>query len=248
MAAVVVAVAVAVTTSVAIAQSGDEAHAPTTETIAGSPSPADIALVAKIAGRAATADGVSITDDLTDLLPNIRYERPDGTPRSATDLVVRGAVISVEPGLGFRNAREAQHEGTESDTTQFRFDDPQTDFRTAHLIVKVIEEIGDSEQIAPPQLRIGVVIDGPIDLGALTRGLQAADSFVFFLYEGNPVYAYDPSVYAIAHNALLLTQVDEGGNLSLPGLDARQAKKWLRQASNLAQLKEFAARPVETRD
>lgn len=235
-------------TSVAIAQAGDETAAPAARSADASPSPADIALVAMLAGYVEhrAIEFVRSSDDITRFLPNVKYRDPDGTVRPPLDLVVRGGVIRVEPGAGFVNLPEALHgEYRETDVAAVAYDDPKADFRTVHLVVKVMEEIGDSDQVAPTELRVGVVLYHPIDLAALTRGLQAADSFVFFLYDGNPVF--DPGVWAIAAHANLLTQVDRDGRLSLPGLDAKVAKGVLRKAGTLAQLKQFAAKPDQVR-
>ena len=232
----------------AIAQSGDEAAAPAAQTVAGSPSPADIALVAELAGYVEhrAIEFVQSSDDITKFLPNFKYRDPDGTVRPPLDLVVRGSVIRVEPGVGFVNLPEARHgEDRKTDVGQVAYDDPKADFRTVQLVVKVMEEIGDSEQVAPTELRVGVVHYRPIDLAGLTRGLHAADSFVFFLYDGSPVL--DPGVWAIAAHANLLTQVGADGHLSLPGLDAKVAKAVLRKAGTLAQLKESAAEPDQVR-
>ena len=186
------------------------------------------------------------SDDITKFLPNFKYRDPDGTVRPPLDLVVRGSVIRVEPGAGFVNLPETLHgEDRETDVAKVAYDDPTADFRTVHLVVKAMEEIGDSEQVAPTELRVGVVHYRPIDLAALTRGLKAADSFVFFLYDGSPVF--DPGVWAIAANANLLTQVGTEGRLSLPGLDTKVTKGVLRKDSTLAQLKEFAAKPDQIR-
>lgn len=154
--------------------------------------------------------------------------------------------MRVEPADGYVNLPESFHgEDRETDVARVAYDDPEADFRTVHLVVKVVEEIGDSDQIAPTELRVGAAHRRPIDLAGLTRGLQAADSFVFFLYDGSQVF--DAGVWAVAANANLLTQVDVEGNLSLPGLDAKVAEGVLRKAGTLGQLKEFAARPDQVR-
>jgi hypothetical protein len=246
-AAAVAAVAIAVATSLAIAQSGDDTDYPAPATAAGPASPADVALVHTVASRAHVPGGGF--RDLTDLLPNIKYRQADGPPRPLVDLVVRGRVIRVEPGVAFRNFEEGERtENVTTDITPVAHDDPRADFRTSHLVVNVVEEIGDFELPAPAEIRVGVIHDRPIDLRALTRGLQAADSFVFFLSAGSELFAYDRTVYAIAADATLLTQVAPDGRLSLPGLEPKRAKGLLRTASTLAQLKEFAEKGEEIRE
>lgn len=245
-AAAAVAVAVAVAASVAIAQSSDDPRGPATDTAVESASPADLALVSTVASRAHVPGGGF--GDLTDLLPNIKYRQAKGLARPLVDLVVRGTVLRVEPGTGFRNLEEEERtEDTTSDITPVAYDDPQANFRTSHLIVRVVEEIGSLEKSAPAELRVGVMHNQPLDLAALTRGLQAADSFVFFLSDNSQFYAYDPTVYEIAADATLLTRVEADGRLTLPGVDPRTSERLLKTADTLAELKQFAAGPDQTR-
>ena len=83
-------------TSAAIAQAGDEAAAPAAQTVPAA-SPADIALVAELAGyvQHRAIEFVRSSDDITKFLPNVKYQDPDGTVRPPLDLVVRGSVIRV---------------------------------------------------------------------------------------------------------------------------------------------------------
>ena len=246
--AATVAAAAAVVGTVVITQTGDSLE--TRPYIPGPSAPvssADLARVAVVAGRASQFDWVSPSDDLTDLLPNVRYRQPDGTTRPTCDLVVRGKVVRVEPGPGWRNRTEKEIAATDSDVDRVAFDNPQADFWTAHLVVRVLERIDNFDEPGPAEVRVGVVLYQQPDLASLTRGFQAADSYVFFLEAGSPVYDYDASLYAIAHNTQALTEVDKQGGLSLPGLDDKEAARMLRTASTLAQLKDAAARPTEIR-
>ena len=210
----------------------------------------DLALVAEVAGRTSQFDYLSRSDDLTNLLPNVRYRYPDGTVRPMSDLVVRGQVLRIDPGPGWRNRSEKEIAAArgDSDIRQVAFEDPEADFRHAHLVVRVLEEIGASEPPAPAELRIGVTLHRSPDLAALTRGFQAAESYVFFLHRGSQLYAYDPSLYAIAYSTQALTEVDENDRLSLPGLEHKEAEGVLRRASTLDELKAAAARPTRTRE
>ena len=207
----------------------------------------DLALVAEVAGRTSQFDYLSRSDDLIGLLPNVRYEQPDGTTRPASDLVVRGEVLRVEPGRGWQNRSASEIARSDTDTRAVPFDEPRADFWTAHLVVRVLETIGNADEPAPAEVRIGIAIYRQPDLSALTRGFQAPASYVFFLHHGSALYRYDPSLYAIAHHMQALTEVGDGGRLSLPGLEPQEARRVLRTASTLDELKAAAAEPTRTR-
>jgi hypothetical protein len=188
--------------------------------------------------------------DITALLPNVIYKR-DGQAKTAADRVLNGKVVAVEPGRAFDDFDEGPGAEQTKDTPRHQeldFDDPAADWRTVHLTVDVLEQIGHSSDTSET-VRVGLAVGGS-NIARLRKELTGARSYVFFLQRNSAVFAYDRTIYATARDGTLLTEVHDDCTLSLPRLDGNDAEeaRWLSRARTLGQLKAAAEEPESVRE
>lgn len=203
--------------------------------------------LAIILGRAADLSRPPLPyDDITDLLPNVRYDGPRG-PQPVADVVVRGKVASVEPGRAYHSPNDGNPDGAEID-----FHDPRVEWRTVTLHVDVIETLGPGEDVGS-RVKVGLALAGAMTVEAVRAGFGVIDSAIFFLQKDSPVFAYDESLYADVLDGAFITEVRDDGVLRLPGFERVTRtprftdEKLLSRAATIGALRSEAVRPVVTR-
>lgn len=182
-------------------------------------------------------------DDITDLLPNVEYTSSKGQ-RPIADAVVVGKIVDVQPGVGFDQDELAD----ESRIVQTKFEDPLADYVTAHLVVDVFDRLGPGKSVSD-RITVGLAMNSAADLERIRPDLLSMQSSVFFLVSNSPVFAYDPSLFAIVQDGEMLTEVKDG-QLSIPAKKAvnpEDEKKLLSKAPRLDDLKAAGKRPKEIR-
>lgn len=223
--------------------------APPVESVAPRPtaSPEARRAVAEVLSRASRigAPGVGgrAFDDIVHLLRNFRLVR-DGTSLRASERVVVGRVVAVEAGPGFIDGEEIA-DGVVTPRRKVAFDDPASAYGSVHLEVEVLEQLGSSADDAR-QVRVGLAVNPGTRVELLNEGFVAAESWVFFLDEGGPLFDYDPSLFASASNGRFVTEV-VGDELRLAGFDKRGERYWLRTVDTLSELRKAAERPETVR-
>lgn len=179
--------------------------------------------------------GPALYDDITDLLPNVRYKLPDGE-RALTDAFAFGKIVAVQPGAGFHVVNEDTGEALPVD-----FSDPRARWKTIHLTVQVLEEIGPGEPLGK-EITVGLAVNGSAELATFRDGFLAMGRAIFPLIT-SPVFAYDESLHAIARDGGLLMTVNDG-TLALPFLTNDEERPLLSKANTLDELRRAAEQPV----
>jgi hypothetical protein len=198
--------------------------------------------VAHAARRGRAPDRVSIYNDLSDLLPNARYKYTDGSVRPIVDRVINGNVTAVEPGFGFVDF------GKKKKDNPLSFDDSSATWKTVHLTVDVVDQIGSSADEAST-VRVGIAVNPNVDVGKLREGFLGASSYLLFLYKGSPVFGYDKDIYGMQRDGALLTEVLADGRLDMVAYDGEEEHEFLGGLLTLEDVQAAAARPdraVET--
>ncbi len=87
---------------------------------------------------------------------------------------------------------------------------------TIHVTVDVTRSIADPRApLEPNQIVFGLALDAPVD--AARAELMSLGQVALLLYQPSPVYAYDPSVWAILEDGAFLGLVGTDWVGELPG-------------------------------
>lgn len=170
---------------------------------------------------------------LSERLPNttvVSY----GQEFSASDVAIRGDVVRVEAGSGFRPPPADSPADERTD-----FDDKRSTWKTIHLTVRVIETLAGD---APDEVRVGFTIEPGTSLDEAQQ-LLAVDDAVFLLGRDHPFYDYDRSL--LGSNPDVIATVAADGHLSLPVLDDADEQRLLAGTPDVAALTEAARRPQQ---
>lgn len=155
-----------------------------------------------------------------------------GQEFSASDVAVRGDVISVEKGFGFRTPPvDAPADLMTS------FDDRRSTWKTIHLTVRVTQVLAGE---ASDEIRVGLTIEGDTSMSE-AQELLAVDDAVFLLNHRHPFYDYDASL--LGSNPDVIATIDSDGRLALPVLADADEQRLLAGTPDLPSLVEAGGRP-----
>jgi hypothetical protein len=146
--------------------------------------------------------------DISELLPNVLYERPGGKPEPIVAAVVVGHITAVTPGRA--------HVFGESGRREVAFDQPAM-ARTLHLHVAVDEQIGSGD--VPDRVTVGLAICGSTDPARMARSLEGAGRLLLFLDQPGPVFDYEPGLFSLAEGGYLIATIAKDGQLALPAVE-----------------------------
>jgi hypothetical protein len=173
--------------------------------------------------------------DVAELVDTTTFRTGTKAAAPVTDAVVRGTVTDVTPGRAFTVKGEDAPDGTLTS-----FDDGDAQWRTFHLTVNVAETLSGSTAGNP--IVVGVAFGPDATLERVRSDMKALGEVVLFLNH-SPVFAYDKSVYGTVGDGAFIAPVDGSGVLTLPALDAREARSLLKRGGSVAALRSAAKGP-----
>lgn len=134
------------------------------------------------------------------------------------DLAVEAKVLDINEGVGLRWTFDEN--GENSRKTLTAFDDASAEVRTVHFSLFVDRFIGGNEKVSPgDELQIGLAVSPNVSIDEARRGLENASPAIFFL-ETSPVFDYEPGLFSISEDGLLVAVPDDDGQLTFPSLTA----------------------------
>jgi hypothetical protein len=176
-------------------------------------------------------------ESLIEYLPNTRYRGTDGSSTTLSDAVIVGHVTSVRPGRGFYSPAD-----DDTATLEVPFDDRRAMWRTAHAEVTVTEVLAG--QVTEKEIVVGYVLATSAPFDVLAAGFPALGDLVFFLDSPSPEYRFEPDTWRIAGNGTLLAEVEDGGRLTLPAVEAYRVDQFLAVTPTLDRLRVAAQEPT----
>lgn len=184
---------------------------------------------------------------LDEALPNVRYKRDSKKAVPASEVVVIGTVDEVLPGRAF-----VQNIDKNDSVKEVEFTSPDPSWRTAHLVVRVDREFGETRSKKKvDDITVGLNI-GLTPLAEIAKGFEDLGTLVLFLQPDcsqfdqdgvdisapcTPVFSYDPSLYGVLEDGGLVAVVDDAsGDLTLPFVEAHRAEELLKATRNIRDL------------
>lgn len=149
-------------------------------------------------------------ESLEELLPSVTFRLPGQGLFHPVDAVVLGSITSYEEGPWFSNSAN-------DPPRPLAIGSKEANWKTGHLVVRVIEDIGDTN--VGNDVTVGVAFSIEEDMETFAKGLVAAGPLVFFLTGESPVFAYDEDLYGIVEDGGMIAAILPGGDLSLPGVE-----------------------------
>jgi hypothetical protein len=179
---------------------------------------------------------VATYTSLVRALPNVSYERSDGSTYRASELLVVGTVTSAEQGVGLVV-------GGDSDRV-VEFESKDAHLVTVHATVDVESAYDQDGQVEAPPRTITFGLSTAI-LGTREQTLKAVASLgrVALLLRPSDVFAYTEGVFGVADGgeALITVQADE--TLTLPAADQSVARDFVETYRSLDALTQAASAP-----
>ena len=165
-------------------------------------------------------------------MPQVRYTIDGAAPISIADLYVVGGMVNVEPGRSFGWTLGEHHEpeGPRADESEIRheldFNGVGAQVSTVHVTIVIDRAIVDpnkasdlAERIEPgSQLTFALALSAPVDVDAVRADLEPVGTLAVLLYEGSPVFDYDPTLFAVLEDGAFLGHILDG-TVYFPALD-----------------------------
>ena len=129
---------------------------------------------------------------------------------------VSGRFTSVEPGIGMR-----WEEAADSDRMiVLKYGDPDAVVESVHFTFEISDRLAPHTARAQSEVTVGVTFDAGFDFDQIEKDYLGLGEVVLFL-EQSPVFAYQPGVYGILDNGLMVGVVDDSGGVEFPLVSER---------------------------
>lgn len=169
--------------------------------------------------------------NLADMLPVVRFVKPDGSIVRATDVLVLGTVADVQPGSGF----VVQPDGTD---TAVAFDATAADGRWVNVTVDVEAQPCGETVRAGDRVTFRFIVENPSDLDAVRQALADTPRVLAFLKGGQIATG---SEFFLAEPGAPFTPVSDSGDLPFPGLQGTYPAGFRAGIATLAELRAVCA-------
>jgi hypothetical protein len=166
-------------------------------------------VIAGMVDRANAQDGVWPEQSLADLLPRHRFRLNGAKAEPLAEGIVVGTVTDVQPGEAYMIVGSDAAAGTE-----VAFDDPRALWRVIELTISTDTRLGD---VNAKTIRVGVVIDGGMDVATATAGYLGLGRIALVLNEPGK-FDFDPDLYSVRESGTLFGLVSKHGEISFPAL------------------------------
>ncbi len=194
-----------------VAACGSPSIVSTEPAVSNSDSPEFVAAMEMIQARSGGVLYLRPYESLEELMPLVTFEVPGSGSFHPVDAVVLGTVTSYEEGPWFSNSMD-------SGSGQVTVGSEEASWKTVHLTIQVIEDIGDTN--VGKKVKVGVAFSIEEDMEIFANGLVAAGPLVFFLTSESAVFSYDSDLYGIVEDGGMIAAISPNGTLSLPGAEA----------------------------
>lgn len=139
----------------------------------------------------------------------------DGVPEFVSGALVVGRVTSVTQGRSFAWTDE----GGSEVRSELKFNAKSAMVSTIHIQVAVESaQSRDGSIAAGSELTMGLALNAPVDLKAVTKDLVASEGIVAYLVK-SPVFDYDPNLWSVLDDGNFLGVVGPGSSAGFPVLD-----------------------------
>lgn len=177
-----------------------------------------------MAARSDVVSTVNFDAELTDWLPNRLFEIDGETPRPLGAGLAVGRITKVAGGRGYVVGE------TDEAGEPVTFDSPDALWRTVDVVMSVARSWG--EVASGGTVQFGVAFGGNKDASRMIASLSSLETIVVALLRPG-FFRYNPELYSVGRNGVLLGTVDNESGLHFPSLsastddDADEEKKFL---------------------
>lgn len=124
---------------------------------------------------------------------------------------VSGRFTDVAPGIGMN-----WEESADSDQMiVLKYGDPEAVVESVHFTFEISQRLAPHASRAASEVTVGVTFDAGFDFEQIEKDYVGLGEVVLFL-EQSPVFAYQPGVYGILDNGLMVGTIDEQDGVDFP--------------------------------
>lgn len=150
----------------------------------------------------------SVFEQAADAMPTVEFSGPGIAPFSVSDYYVRGIIVDVLPGVGFRWENETDRVVEQ----QLEFGSTEAQVVTIHLIVKPVRLVGKAGGITDlsSNLTVGVALNAPIELDVIKKELVNRREYMMILINSSPVFSYAENIKAVLSDGAFIGEIKDG--------------------------------------